>query len=123
MTQTATGDLKLTGAAPARGAVVAPEDRDRMRLERRGSDRSRARGQGIGTFVDPSGRLWLTRVSLVDRGGEGLGVRCPVPVAQGASFHLSLEGSMTALQGVVAHARGRAGAYRLGLRCSKRLAA
>ncbi len=111
-------DLGAQRRATAPAAIDAP-----MRIERRAGDRSRARGQGIGTFVDPDGRLWLTRVTLVDRSGSGLGVRCPVPVAQGATFSLSVEGSMTPLQGVVAHARGRGGAYRLGLRCACRLAA
>lgn len=117
-------ELKLAGTTGDRGTKCPTPDAGGVyRLERRGADRARARGHGIGTFVDPDGRLWLTRVTLVDRGGEGMGVRCPVPVAPGASFHLSIEGSMTPVEGVVAHARGLGGAYRLGLRCCKRMAA
>jgi len=133
MGQTApsTQALRLTGTPTERGSRSPVPDAepaagsigDPLRLERRVADRSRARGQGIGTFVDPDGRLWLTRVTLLDRSDSGLGVRCPVPVTRGATFSLSVEGSMTPVQGVVAHARGRGGAYRLGLRCAKRLAA
>ncbi|MCC7387770.1 MAG: hypothetical protein IT431_03280 [Phycisphaerales bacterium] len=124
--------LRLSATTAVRGTNIAgvraeqkvdQEPCELLQLERRAGDRSRARGQGIGTFVDPDGRLWLTRVALIDRGGDGMGVRCPVPVAAGASFHLSVEGSMVPLQGVVAHSRGRGGAYRLGLRCARRQAA
>lgn len=94
-----------------------------LQLERRGVDRSRARGHGVGTFVDPDGRLWLTRVTLVDRSDSGMGVRCPVPVSAGATFSLSIEGSVTPVQGAVAHAKGRGGGYRLGLHCGRRMAA
>lgn len=128
-TTASTGTLKLTSTATDTGTrglggepAATPIDAT-MRIERRAGDRTRARGQGIGTFVDPDGRLWLTRVTLVDRSGSGLGVRCPVPVAPGATFSLSIEGSMAPLQGAVAHARGRGGAYRLGLRCACRQAA
>lgn len=89
--------------------------------ERRGADRVRARGQGVATFVDPDGRLWLTRVTLVDRCGGGLGVRCPVKIAPGASVRCSVDGQTEF--GCVAHTRGRGGAYRLGLRLERRLAA
>ena len=126
-TEQRAGGLRLTAAtaeAPQRrqpsGIGLSDEP---LRIERRVAERSRARGHGIGTFTDPDGRLWLTRVTLVDRSDSGLGVRSPVPVAAGATFSLSIEGSMTPLQGVVAHSRGRGGAYRLGLRCMKRQAA
>ena len=89
--------------------------------ERRGTDRVRARGQGVATFVDPDGRLWLTRVTLVDRCGGGLGVRCPVKIAPGASVRCSVDGQIEF--GSVAHTRGRGGAYRLGLRLERRMAA
>lgn len=100
--------LQLPEAAPA-----APE--------RRGTERVRARGQGVATFVDPDGRLWLTRVTLVDRSGDGLGVRCPVKVAPGATVRCSVDGKLEF--GSVAHTRGRGGAYRLGLRLERRMAA
>ena len=83
--------------------------------ERRSTERVRARGQGVATFVEPDGRLWLTRVTLVDRSGDGLGVRCPVKVAPGVDGKLEF--------GSVAHTRGRGGAYRLGLRLERRMAA
>ena len=94
---------------------------DPARPERRGVERSRMRGQGVATFVDPDGRLWLTRVTLVDRCDGGLGVRCPVKVTPGASFRCAVGGQLEL--GSVAHTRGRGGAYRLGLRFERKLAA
>ncbi|MFG0242874.1 MAG: hypothetical protein ACF8R9_08825 [Phycisphaerales bacterium JB054] len=103
---------EASGRSPEPGTVAH---------ERRGTERVRARGQGVATFVDPDGRLWLTRVTLVDRCGGGLGVRCPVKVSPGASVRCSVDGQTEF--GTVAHTRGRGGAYRLGLRLERRLAA
>ncbi|HZW08458.1 MAG TPA: hypothetical protein VFF69_01005 [Phycisphaerales bacterium] len=108
------------GRAPAPRRRPAPADRP-LKLERRAAGRTREHGDGVATFVNPDGRLWLTRVRLVDRSDGGLGVRAHVPAAPGASFSLTLGGAV--LQGVVAHARARGGAYRLGLRCARRAAA
>jgi hypothetical protein len=81
--------------------------------ERRAGERVRARAQGVATFIEPDGRLWLTRITLVDESAGGLGVRCPVRVAEGASCWVAVGGRRE--RGSVAHARGRGGAYRLGL--------
>jgi hypothetical protein len=118
---------KTAGATAIRGGGSdAPSRRDAqpeapLRFERRGSGRSRVRGEGVATFVEPEGQLWLARVHLVDRSEAGLGVRAAVPVRPGATFVLSLDGAV--VHGRVAHSRGRGGAYRLGLRCAARAAA
>lgn len=109
------------GVEPKPESSVRLPEAGTVPLERRGAGRARARGQGVATFVDPDGRLWLTRITLVDRCDGGLGVRCPVRVAPGASFRCSVEGRVE--QGSVAHTRGRGGAYRLGLRLDRRMAA
>lgn len=117
-----TGRLRLARAETGPGGVQGEASAgDSVRLERRGIERSIARGQGVATFVDPDGRLWLTRVTLVDRSDGGLGVRCPVKVTPGASFRCSVGGLLAC--GSVAHTRGRGGAYRLGLRLERKLAA
>lgn len=114
----------MAEASRTRGtrSKAAPAEAQPLHFERRRAGRTRARGQGVATFVEPDGRLWLTRVNLLDRSDAGLGVRSPVPVAPGASFTLSVGGGPTQ-EGVVAHARARGGTYRLGLRCARRLAA
>ena len=94
-----------------------------LQFERRHTARARARGQGVATFIEPDGRLWLTRVTLLDRSDSGLGVRVPVPVSTSATFTLSMDGSAWCDQGVVAHAVARGGSFRLGLRCARRMAA
>ncbi len=123
--RTSTGPGRLRLARGESGAAGAGQpDRpatEPTRPERRGVERSKARGQGVATFVDPDGRLWLTRVTLVDQSDGGLGVRCPVKVTPGASFRCSVGGRVEL--GSVAHTRGRGGAYRLGLRFAQKLAA
>lgn len=119
--RTASRPARLRLAQADSGVETTPEDTGTMPLERRGGERVKTRGQGVATFVDPDGRLWLTRVTMVDRGGGGLGVRCPVKVSPGASFRCSVDGHLEI--GSVAHARGRGGAYRLGLRLDRRMAA
>lgn len=110
------------GTKRSPGPARIPADSS-LRIERRTASRDRARGQGIATFIDPDGRLWLTRVALLDRSESGLGVRAPVPVAPGATFTLAIEGSDTTARGTVAHTVARGGTFRLGLRCARRLAA
>jgi hypothetical protein len=116
----------VEAVASSRGTRGNPEPAradQQLRLDRRGAERTRARGQGVATFVDPDGRLWLTRVNLLDRSDAGLGVRAPVPVSAGATFTLSIGGAPAVARGVVAHCRARRGTYRLGLHCAPRLAA
>ncbi len=116
------GATRRTGEKPAPARARAGRSPDEpLRFERRIAGRARARGESVATFVDPDGRLWLTRIHLVDRSAAGLGVRAHVPVSPGATFSLALDG--VPLQGVVAHSRARGGAYRLGLRCALRAAA
>lgn len=111
-------------ARPSPRPRLVEQDADApIQLERRCAERQRARGHGVATFVDPDGRLCLTRVSLVDRSESGLGVRAPVPVAPGATFTLAIDGAFAHAQGVVAHIRARGGTYRLGLRIARRMAA
>lgn len=123
--RTARTGLRLARTDPAVETTTEsdlrfPEAREASQ-ERRDAERVRARGQGVATFVDPDGRLWLTRITLVDRCGGGLGVRCPVRVAPGASVRCAVDGRIEC--GSVAHARGRGGAFRLGLRLERRMAA
>lgn len=124
--RTRRGPAQLRLTQNAAGVEPKPATADRTafeaaQVERRTGERVKARGQGVATFIDPDGRLWLTRVTLVDRSVDGIGIRCPVRVTPGASFRCSVDGRIDS--GSVAHTRGRGGAYRVGLRCERRMAA
>ncbi|MBK7403413.1 MAG: PilZ domain-containing protein [Phycisphaerales bacterium] len=99
------------------------ETPETLPFERRNDSRVTFRGQGVATFVEPDGRLWLTRVTLLDRSESGLGIRVPVPVAAGSTFDIALDGGGLYSRGTVRHAVARGGTYRLGLQCARRRAA
>lgn len=110
-----------TTSAP-RLSITSDGADEPIRFERRGASRTPARAQGVATFIEPDGKLWLARVSITDRSAEGLGARSPVRVAPMASFYLALDDGGE-VRGTVSHARASGGAFRLGLRCARAIAA
>jgi len=95
------------------------------RLERRAGTRQQTRLKGTATFLEPSGRLWLARITLINHSQQGAALRCLSPVKPGARCIIelddtpvvkSVEPAGTTITGKVVHAKGRGGSYCLGMR-------
>lgn len=97
---------------------------DRIRLERRADERTPIAGSVMGAFVDDEGAFTLTRVELLDESAAGLGLLSPVHIEPGRRFTLYAGPMQVAHDsGVVARCEPDGDAYRVGLRCDRRLAA